>query len=226
MAVRATLVEAVPEAPHGQLFRADGKVEPVPIHAFQDDLQRKVSLRKMMVPDDKKKGQGEPGGFVVQAEAIGLDDDDDEGLEELGAPGSGMGGADTEQGRPGSTTLPGGDEEAEGMFDDECPDQYKDEDGNCPGDDGFDPDTMGQYDSGDLWGSWDSEKEVAPPGYEDMVLKLKQDKSVSNPFAVAWAAYNKAQGGKKATESVRGVLLEPHHMSPQLFDEYARFYAK
>lgn len=34
----------------------------------------------------------------------------------------------------------------------------------------------------------------APPGMEDVVLKLKKEPSVKNPFATAWAMYNKKHG--------------------------------
>lgn len=33
--------------------------------------------------------------------------------------------------------------------------------------------------------------EVAPPGMEDTVKKLKKDKNVDNPWAVAWSIHNK-----------------------------------
>ena len=36
--------------------------------------------------------------------------------------------------------------------------------------------------------------EKAPPGMEDVVLKLKKRKDVKNPYAVAWAMYNKKKG--------------------------------
>jgi len=183
-------------------------VEEVPIKSFADDVHRKLSIRKMM----------QPGRKQVQAEAIEAD------LEELGAPGSGMGGADLSSSAPGSTTLPGGDDEAaiEAEGDGECPDQYKDADGNCPGDDGFDYDTMGQYEDG----GFGFEKEVAPPGYEDMVLKLKKDKSVDNPFAIAWAAYNRDQGKKESARPVRATLLEANAMSPQLFRQYCQRFVR
>jgi len=34
--------------------------------------------------------------------------------------------------------------------------------------------------------------EKAPPGREDQVRKLKKNKNIDNPFAVAWASYNKS----------------------------------
>ena len=34
-------------------------------------------------------------------------------------------------------------------------------------------------------------KEEAPPGMEDVVLALKKKKDITNPYAVAWAMYNK-----------------------------------
>lgn len=34
-------------------------------------------------------------------------------------------------------------------------------------------------------------EEVAPPGYEKVVKKLKKNKNVDNPWAVAWAMKNK-----------------------------------
>lgn len=44
-------------------------------------------------------------------------------------------------------------------------------------------------------GSSDDDENIlsqkAPPGKEKMVKALKKDKNVDNPFAVAWAAYNK-----------------------------------
>jgi hypothetical protein len=33
--------------------------------------------------------------------------------------------------------------------------------------------------------------QVAPPGMEDVVKRLKQDKNVKNPWATAWSIYNK-----------------------------------
>jgi hypothetical protein len=36
--------------------------------------------------------------------------------------------------------------------------------------------------------------EAAPPGREEQVRKLKKKKGISNPFAVAWASYNKSHG--------------------------------
>jgi hypothetical protein len=147
-------------------------VEEVPIKSFADDVQRKLSIRKMM----------QPGRKQVQAEAIEPAED----IEEIGAAGSGMGGSEYSSTSPGSTTLPGGDDEA-------------------------------------------IEAEVAPPGYEDMVLKLKKDKSVDNPFAIAWAAYNRAHGkksGKESAQSVRATLLEANAMSPQLFQQWCRRFAR
>ena len=35
--------------------------------------------------------------------------------------------------------------------------------------------------------------EVTPPGHERMVRALKKSKSVDNPWAVAWAHYDKAR---------------------------------
>lgn len=35
------------------------------------------------------------------------------------------------------------------------------------------------------------EAEVAPPGREDQVKKLKKKSNIDNPWAVAWASYNK-----------------------------------
>ena len=37
----------------------------------------------------------------------------------------------------------------------------------------------------------DDIKEVAPKGYEKIVKKLKRDKEVENPWAVAWSMKNK-----------------------------------
>lgn len=39
-------------------------------------------------------------------------------------------------------------------------------------------------------------EEVAPPGMEDVVKKLKKDPDVDNPWAVAWAIYNKNKENK------------------------------
>ena len=39
-------------------------------------------------------------------------------------------------------------------------------------------------------------KEEAPPGMEDVVLALKKKKDITNPYAVAWAMYNKKKGKK------------------------------
>jgi hypothetical protein len=93
--------------------------------------------------------------------------------------GAGMGGTDTSLDQPGSTTLPGGDEEAEGM-------------------------------------------EVAPPGREKQVKALKKT-DVSNPFAVAWASYNKSKGKKK--KQVESEIVE-HAMSPEIFRQHMRRYAE
>lgn len=41
----------------------------------------------------------------------------------------------------------------------------------------------------------DELKQVAPPGMEDLVKKLKKDKSVENPWAVAWKVYKQKKGG-------------------------------
>lgn len=37
-------------------------------------------------------------------------------------------------------------------------------------------------------------EEVAPPGMEDTVKKLKKRKGVDNPYALAWSIYNKKKG--------------------------------
>jgi hypothetical protein len=37
-----------------------------------------------------------------------------------------------------------------------------------------------------------SEDEVAPPGREEQVKKLKRKGNIDNPFAVSWASYNKS----------------------------------
>ena len=39
-------------------------------------------------------------------------------------------------------------------------------------------------------------KEKAPPGMEDVVLRLKKDPDIDNPYAVAWAMYNRKHGKK------------------------------
>lgn len=159
--------------------------------------------------------------YVAQAEAIFSSDK--EGV------GDGMGGTDSPDSST-STTLPGGDQEAESLMDvygpgsdiyggGDCPDEVKDSQNNCPGDPGYDDGSMN-------W--WDSEaEEVAPPGMEDLVMKLKKqygDKS-SSPFAIAWAQYNKGhKKGKK--EAVRAEVLSEAHMSPQLFQEYVKRYAE
>ena len=35
--------------------------------------------------------------------------------------------------------------------------------------------------------------QVAPPGMENVVKALKKNKNIDNPWAVAWAMYNKKQ---------------------------------
>lgn len=91
--------------------------------------------------------------------------------------GAGMGGTDTSMDQPGSTTLPGGDEESE----------------------------------------------VAPPGREKQVKALKKT-DVTNPFAVAWASYNKSKGKKRA-KKVESVIVE-NAMSPAIFKVHMRRYAE
>jgi hypothetical protein len=39
--------------------------------------------------------------------------------------------------------------------------------------------------------------EVTPPGYEDVVLALKKDSDVDNPWAVAWSMKNKKDKQKR-----------------------------
>lgn len=39
-------------------------------------------------------------------------------------------------------------------------------------------------------------REETPPGREDQVRALKKDKDIDNPWAVAWASYNKSKRGK------------------------------
>ncbi len=38
--------------------------------------------------------------------------------------------------------------------------------------------------------------ESAPPGWEKTVEKMKKDKSIDNPFALAWSMYKKGQKPK------------------------------
>lgn len=92
--------------------------------------------------------------------------------------GAGMGGSEPDMAGPGSTTLPGGDEESE----------------------------------------------VAPPGREKQVKALKKT-DVTNPFAVAWASYNKSQGKKSKKKAAESVIVK-NAMSPQLFKQYMRRYAE
>jgi len=47
---------------------------------------------------------------------------------------------------------------------------------------------------------WMPIDEVAPPGRERQVKALKKEKGVDNPFAVAWASYDKAHGKKPKKE--------------------------
>jgi hypothetical protein len=152
--------------------------------------------------------------YIVQAEAIGVD----ENVEELGAPGVGMGGTGAKSGQPGSTTLPGGDEEREAeeqdWGDDDygdyefggCPEELQDEWGNCPGD--YDYEGPADY------GGYDSETEVAPPGMEPLVKKLKKDPDVDNPFAIAWAQYNRThkKEGRRVVqaEAIEAIPEAPH----------------
>ena len=39
----------------------------------------------------------------------------------------------------------------------------------------------------------EDEDEVTPPGREEQVRKLKKNPNISNPWAVAWASYNKSK---------------------------------
>jgi len=40
----------------------------------------------------------------------------------------------------------------------------------------------------------EAEDEVTPPGREEQVRKLKKNSKIDNPWAVAWASYNKDKG--------------------------------
>ena len=57
-----------------------------------------------------------------------------------------------------------------------------------------------KYSLNEQFGQELSEEEltqVAPPGMENLVMKLKKDPNVANPWATAWSIYNKKKAKKK-----------------------------
>lgn len=49
--------------------------------------------------------------------------------------------------------------------------------------------------------------EVAPPGREEQVKRLKMKKNIGNPFAVAWANYNRTHKGTKREAELYALEL-------------------
>lgn len=59
---------------------------------------------------------------------------------------------------------------------------------------------------------------VAPPGMEDVVMELKKDPNIDNPFAVAWSMYNKEHGKESSTkEASEGWVVTSDSPMGKLF---------
>ena len=183
---------AMPEPP----AQASPQPKPMPAEMDEDESESKEDAQERLGFDIDHDGErGEPeahkekvlrGSGLDQGDLAGADDMDEYGgLDQEGAPPSGGSSPPPSGGSGGSTPPP-------------APKPPMPEPSGGGGGGGSSPPPSGGSDMEEMDEDMDLADldEKAPPGREKQVKALKKAKGVDNPFAVAWASYNKSHKKK------------------------------
>lgn len=184
----------------------------VPVRSFQDDLVRKMRLKRVMGHGDKLDGEMPEKGDQFEKEEVNYrySGKDDESC-----------GACKYFREPGACVIVAGLIRPVDVCDKfaVAPQSVQ----SYLADDGAEYDENGPQDVGGFRPLRDRRaSEVAPPGYEPVVKALKKQPEIDNPWAVAWSMKSrgirpKKKGKKTALRgSTEQVYEEPHKPMGQM----------